>query len=336
MDNGYFQRLLSVIRELDAEQIALLEQAIMERREGSGPGQPTVTAVATPPRVPDGTIATIEARLEADRRCPHCQSTKVQKWGHANDLRRYMCRSCKVTFNALTGTPLAQLHKRELWDAHAQALNDGISLRRVSARVGIGLETAFRWRHRFLKSPKTLKPEKLSGLVEADETYFLQSSKGSRELKRAPRKRGGKATKPGLSDEQVPVLIARDRDSKATTDAILPNRSAASILAVLKPIIQPRSVLVSDAATTYQVAAGELKIPHVYLNVSAGERALGDYHVQNVNSYTSHLKVWMVRFCGVATKYLDSYLGWHRMNDRHSSNQTANSTLRAALGCSPT
>src|SRR5208282_5817789 len=30
-------------------------------------------------------------------------------------------------------------------------------------------------------------------------------------MNRAPRKRGGKASKPGLSDEQVPVLVLRDR-----------------------------------------------------------------------------------------------------------------------------
>ena len=47
--------------------------------------------------------------------------------------------------------------------------------------------------------------------------YFLHSEKGSRKLNRPARKRGGKAAKRGLSDEHVPVLIARDRN-KATTD----------------------------------------------------------------------------------------------------------------------
>jgi hypothetical protein len=42
----------------------------------------------------------------------------------------------------------------------------------------------------------------------------------------------------------------------------------------------------------------------------------GVYHVQNVNAYDSRLKTWMRRFNGVATKYLDSYLGWFRALDR--------------------
>ena len=43
---------------------------------------------------------------------------------------------------------------------------------------------------------------------------------------------------------------------------------------------------------------------------------LGRRHVQNVNAYDSRLRGWMQRFKGVATKYLDSYLGWFRMLDR--------------------
>ena len=42
----------------------------------------------------------------------------------------------------------------------------------------------------------------------------------------------------------------------------------------------------------------------------------GPWHVQNVNAYVSRLRGWMQHFKGVATKYLDSYLGWFRMLDR--------------------
>ncbi len=32
-------------------------------------------------------------------------------------------------------------------------------------------------------------------------------------------------------------------------------------------------------------------------------------HIQNVNSYVSRFKKWLDRFNGVATKYLQNYLG---------------------------
>ena len=96
-------------------------------------------------------IVDIEARFAAAPVCPHCRSdVNVIKWDSANRLKRYRCKACPVTFNALTETPLAQLHKRELWIGNAQAIVDGIALRKVAARLDIHVETAFRWRHRFL------------------------------------------------------------------------------------------------------------------------------------------------------------------------------------------
>ena len=73
-------------------------------------------------------------------------------------------------------------------------------------------------------------------------------------------------------------------------------------------------------------------ILHVGLVLSQGERTWGVYHVQNVNAYTSQLKRWLRRFNGVATKYLDSYLGWHRMNDREGDTLTGNRIFIAAMG----
>jgi hypothetical protein len=51
----------------------------------------------------------------------------------------------------------------------------------------------------------------LQGITEPDETYFLESKKGSRQLKRAPRRRSCKSCKAGLSNEKVCVLVVRDR-----------------------------------------------------------------------------------------------------------------------------
>lgn len=51
----------------------------------------------------------------------------------------------------------------------------------------------------------------LRGIAEADESYFLESSKGQRALLRQARRRGGKASQRGVSKEQVSVLMVRDR-----------------------------------------------------------------------------------------------------------------------------
>lgn len=333
-----FQRLLDVVRALSPAQRGVLEAALRGAAGIAAGAESSAAPIrdGAEPTSPPAPITDIEQRFAANPRCPVCQSAEhVGKWGSANGLKRYRCKTCKVSFNCLTGTPLAQLHKRELWLGNAEALVEGLSLRKTAARLGVHMETAFRWRHRFLKAPKTLKQNNLTGTVEADETYFLKSEKGSRKLTRPARKRGGKAKKRGLSDEQVPVLIARDR-TKATTDHILQDRSAKSIDAALGTIVDKEAILVSDGAQAYRAFANGANIVHVALNLSEGERTWGVYHIQNVNNYCSRLKGWMRRFNGVATKYLDSYLGWHRLADRGGDNFRANGLLAAAWGWTPT
>ena len=259
--------------------------------------------------------------------CGHCGAESFSKWGVATGMKRYMCKTCNRTFNALTGTPLAHLHKREKWLEYARAIVDGLTLRKAATRVGVHLETSFRWRHRFLATSKTTKAKRLSGIVEADETFILKSAKGSRRLVgRAPRKRGGKPKKTGTSpDDYDIVLIARDR-SGATTDHILYDLTAPTTVEVLKPLIAKDAVLVSDGRKTYAAFA------HAENITSRGEHVYRGFHIQNVNAYTSRLKAWLQPFRGVASWHLSSYLGWRRSVERLSETFTPERCLQTAYG----
>ncbi len=125
--------------------------------------------------------------------------------------------------------------------------------------------------------------------------------------------RGGKATKRGLSKEQVPVLVCRDRNGNPA-DFVLEDGGALAIGRVLAPIVDPDSVLRTDRGKALANAIRELGVVHKQVNPSRNIRALeGVYHVQNVNAYNFRLKTCPMRFHGFASKYLPSYLGWHRM-----------------------
>jgi transposase-like protein len=258
----------------------------------------------------------VESRLASAPTCPHCAAERVVKNGTARGLQRYKCRGCGKTFCALTGTPLARLHMRGKWLDQAAALRDGLTLHDVAKHLNIAVSTAFRWRHRFLALPKTVQAQALIGIAEADETYFLRSNKGQRKgLGRPARKRGGKASKRGLSGEQVPVLVARDRGG-GTADFILEAVDKAHVLAVLKPLLAQDAILCTDSSKALAAVAKDIGVTHHAVNLSAGVRVDGPWHVQNVNAYHSRLKNWMRRFKGVATRYMDSYLGWFRAIER--------------------
>lgn len=306
-----FQRLIERLGALTPEQHAALAKALTGKDDAAE------------------TTALIEARFAEKAVCPYCQGD-AQKWGFAAGLRRYRCRTCRKSFNALTGTPLAYLKLRDKLAAYGQTMVEGLSLRKAAKRVGINLTTAFNWRHRLLKTPAATKPKALKGVVEADETYFLQSKKGKRKLDRKARKRGGTATKRGLSDEQIPVVVARDR-SGATLTQVLAEVTTASITRVLDPIVAKDAALVSDGEKAYRAFANATDRLHVSLAASAGERTWGTYHIQNANAYTSGLKGWIARFKGVATVYLPGYLGWHREIEREGENFTRFSCVAAAL-----
>ena len=133
---------------------------------------------------------------------------------------------------------MARLRKKEQWLDHARAMLEGMSLAKAAERVHP--TTAFRWCHRFLGSCALDKPKTLTGIVEADETFILESFKGRRSgLRRRPRKRGGKAKHPGLFFGNIPILVARHRDG-ATVDAVLPNVDSVSIAAVLDGLVTLR------------------------------------------------------------------------------------------------
>ena len=265
--------------------------------------------------------------------CPHCDAKEVRPWRHAHGLPRYRCTDCRRTFNALSGTPLARLRHKGRWPDQAQALMTAESVSKAAARCGVAYTTAFRWRHRFLVAPALDKPTRLNGIVEADETFILESFKGRRaDLPRAARTRGGKPEKTGLSAEQIPVLVARDR-AGATIDAVLPKLDRASVTAVLSGVVTPANQLCCDGGKAIAAFARVGGIPYHVLPKPGGPKPEApDWHINNVNAYHSRLKEWLRPFHGVATKNLSHYLGWRRTLEAFGHGKEPGQWLSSALG----
>ena len=183
-----------------------------------------------------------------------------------------------------------------------------------------------------MEQPTVHQAEHESGIVEADETFFLESFKGQRQLPRPPRARGGVASTRGTGAEQIPVLVVRDR-SGHTADFVLPHLDGQHVTAALRPLIDSDAVLCSDSAGVYAVFARETGIIHRAINVHQGQRVIDKvFHIQNVNAYDSRLKNWIRRFHGVATKYLPHYLGWRRLLERYRDAISPGLCIREALG----
>ena len=164
-----------------------------------------------------------------------------------------------------------------------------------------------------------------------------QSFKGRRsDLPRKPRKRGGSAKHPGLYQENIPVLVARDRKG-ATFDAVLPQVDSASIGAALAGVVTCENHLVCDGGRALAAFARKAKIPlHAVPAPGKPTAEAPHLHLNNVNAYHGRLKQWLNRFNGVATKNLPNYLGWRRALEAWAISQPHKTGSKAPSATDPT
>jgi transposase-like protein len=316
------RRLASVeaaIRVASGEQIVALEKLVAE--------------VASA-RVADVALARRTDTTRSERRCPHCRTEDAYLHGRdKNDRQRFRCRNpdCRRTYNILTGTPMARARKPEKWGRYLGYMTSHLSVRKiVEAGIGVNHTTVWRWRHRFLAAAANDNAAVLSGVIEADETFFVRSFKGHRGWvngnppeNRAARPSAWGAIKRGLSGEQVPVLTALD-NAGGVYETILPSLTA--IEAALAGRIAAGSVVCSDGSKAYVRAAVTAGAEHRRVIVPTitpmpikmrvkptKQRKKGRLGLGRVNAHHGKLKVLVNGRCrGVATQYLANYLGWHR------------------------
>jgi transposase-like protein len=267
------------------------------------------------------------------RTCPHCATAFATLHGKKNGRQRFLCRNadCRRTYNILTGTPMARARKPEKWGQYLSYMTDFMSVRKIIlAGIGVNHVTVWRWRHRFLKITIEDQAAVLSGVIEGDETFFVRSFKGHRGWTRGlpPENRAARpsawgATKRGVSSEQVPVLTALDTNGGVYWRVL---GGMGEVEAALAGRIAPGSVLCSDGAQAYLRASRAAGAEHRRINVPTTtpravkalpvptrRRKTGRLGLGRVNALHGQLKVLINERCrGVATRYLGSYVGWHR------------------------
>ncbi|NRB42589.1 MAG: IS1595 family transposase [Pseudomonadales bacterium] len=307
MNNKQFQTFLRQISSLNYSQLKQLRHSSDTQISSNIVGQ------------------AISDREETISACPHCDSKKLNRWGMTKQgIQRFRCKSCNKTFNALSGTPLYRMRKPEKWLKYTQLMWQGVPLRKAASELDINLRTSFRWRHVFLKKPSKAGCNKLTGIIEADETFIPESFKGRKVIARKARKRGGGDT------DKVPVFMALDR-SGDITHKVLERDTKEELELALKPLLASSSVLCTDGNLSYKSIVKDLDIDHKRLIALDNQRVIyGIYHIQTLNNYMMRWKTWLNRFHGVGTAYLENYLSWFRFMEQHAA-QVEQDWIKAAL-----
>lgn len=250
-------------------------------------------------------------RFRAGPRCPRCGSREVAPWGGFSGRRRYYCHGCHRTFSDFTGTPFAYLKRLDAWPAYRACLFLATSIRRAAKLAGIHRDTAFRWRHRFLAAiraaecPGRDRQPELAGAIHLGDNWLPYSEKGSRKLDRPARTSGFR----GLSfqTEAAWIAIACGEERGAAAEVAGPRRPwAESFQRLLDGRTAPGSRLVGREGEYGAAAAVARRAGFLY-----ERRAFGPGTRDLVAEFWRSFMVWLERFRGVATRYLDNYLRWH-------------------------
>ena len=153
-------------------------------------------------------------------------------------------------------------------------------------------------------------------------------------IPRQSKKRGTSAKKRGLSNEQVCVPCAVDRNNGIVAMIAGTGKTSTNkVKAVLDNRIAETSVLVTDKESSYRRFARENGIELIQIKAKKNTYK-GIYHIQHVNAFHSHLKAFMRPFQGVSTKHLNNYLVWYawmQMNRELSEESLERNILNSSM-----
>lgn len=290
-------------------------------------------------RIVDFALGIVKANSQQEDRpaCPNCGSRKIIKYGHRNGKQRFLCHTCKQTYMHSTKTLMEQSHySRSVWAEFIELTLDGQSLDDCAEKFGFSHQTAFNMRHKFLLALQDFlkhNPATLSGISEFDETFVLESNKGtkfSEDAPRKPRRHGAKAQSRGISSEWIAICTGIQRDGDALASTV--NRAKPSkeeLKEIFSGSIQPGTLALTDGLRSYNVFQ-ELNICSVK-DVTKEEGSF--YNLNTVNGMHSYIKKTYNQYRGVATKYINRYNAMFSLAFR-SSNELASNLLASLCNTS--
>ncbi len=228
------------------------------------------------------------------------------------------------TFTNFTGTVLHGLRRLDLWLDFCRCLTEGLSVRHVAAELGISKNTSFAWRHRVISALASADSDIMcEGLVELAQLPMLRSFKGSRVPAEAHM--GGLKSSVRRHHRVYGHLIPRSRQITMVVAVDRAGRVRATVAPcgeALTPTLAKMTQ--ADAEVCTPRFGSRLRfgtgwpggVKWICTSAQAPGRTSKDdgcplYHVRNANRLIHYFMEWMMRFCGVATKYLLRYFAWY-------------------------
>ncbi|MGO9256296.1 MAG: IS1595 family transposase [Bryobacteraceae bacterium] len=276
--------------------------------------------------------------------CVHCGSKAVSKYVKERGVRTrknpitgepelkpvparilYVCRSCKKQFSVTDGTIFNDTHLAlEKWYmATALMVNakKGLSALQLKRDLKVAYKTAWFLSHRIRKAMGLIEAAddtKLTGIVEADETYV--GGKYDKRRKRA-------------KYDKEPVFGVVERDGRARTHHMRPVTLKNVVEKIKGEVSIDADAIYTDDSQLYGTAAGCIKShKHETVDHSAKEWVRGDVHTGTIDGYWGLLKRGIIgSYHQVSIKHLHRYLNEFQFKWNHRKAQDIFVLVIAAL-----
>lgn len=226
--------------------------------------------------------------------CPHCNSSSLNRFGFDRGIQRYQCKQCKKTFKATVNTPLHGLHKKDKIKRYLHALQKGMSVRKAAAYAGISKNTSFNWRHKLLASLpadfilKTPSQTLVTAVVKQE-----YSSKGRR---KSPEK-----------CQQPTKTLILETGGQLMLQKLHNTRTGKHISGILSLYNDKCSVATVPCRL---LSAAVAKHPGQFILC---QKKHSEPFASEIKKKITDVMLWMKRFKGVASKYLQQYWQWYTL-----------------------
>jgi transposase-like protein len=247
----------------------------------------------------------------------------------------WKCFSCRKQFTVTVGTIFEDSHiDLNKWLLAFYLLcssKKGMSALQLQRMLGGSYKTAWFMCHRIrwaMAEPAFV--EKLSGVVEADETYVGGKPRKSNRRKDDP---PGWKRKTGRGTEKAPVMVVVERGGNARS-AHIANVSGDTVKKVIRRHVAKDSRVMMDAFRSYQGLSKEFATHEVINHMD--EYVRGDVHTNTAESFFAILKRGLNGiYHHVSEAHLHRYLSEFdfRYNNREANGvDDAERTRRAIAG----
>jgi transposase-like protein len=244
--------------------------------------------------------------------CPHCGNSdpdrlaKVEGEKQSHRPGLYYCNECKGQFTVTVGTVFerSKIPLCKWWLAmHLMAASKkGMSAHQMHRMLGVSYKSTWFMLHRIREAMRNGKPGGMGGAghsVQADETYYGNTSKRAKGYKKGHRHKSGV------------VALVNPATGEARAFAVK-GATAEKITHILRTNVHRGSTLVTDESRLYPAVAEEYADHQTVLHYGNEYVNKDGYTTNNVENFFGIFKKGMVgtyHFCGEQhlQRYLDEF-----------------------------